>query len=52
MVVHDRLEDRFFDEPGALPVTEHRFAEAQRRAHLTRDRHDHDVAPVGVIALA
>ena len=47
----DGLEHRFLDEPGALPVDDHRFAEAQWRSHLTRDGHDHDVASAGVVAV-
>jgi hypothetical protein len=48
----DRLEHRSLDKPGALSVGDHRLAEAQRNSHLAGDRHDHDVAPTGVGALA
>ncbi len=52
MVVNTGLSTDALTSPGALPVGDHRFAEAERCAHLTRDGHDHDVAPAGVVAVA
>ena len=52
MVVKTGLRTEGLMSPAACPVGDERLAEAERRAHLARDCHDDQIAPVGVVAAA